>query len=191
MDYVQESLVHHGQKFKFKRQETPKTLLCDVGQCAVTVMRWSHSATVSEEKNQTLPWSCGCRRKSWWRWGRIYNLDIHWWPGWLTLVLLVTCGVYYQLMHPKRCIWVMVMSYKQWELATFDCIMMSSMFLNWPAIFFSMRASIKRGNQMKFVRDKCWIHDNSGQLRGMGRLVGKLYQLEYAVIDALLGSRLL
>ncbi len=34
---------------------------------------------------------------------------------------------------------------------------------------------------MKFGRDKCWVHDNSGQLRGMGRLVGKHYQLEYAV----------
>lgn len=33
---------------------------------------------------------------------------------------------------------------------------------------FSVRAATKRGNHVKFVREKCWIRDFSGQLYGMG-----------------------
>ena len=46
---------------------------------------------------------------------------------------------------------------------------------------FSVRAATKRGNQVKFGPDKCWVRDSNGQLRGMGKLVGKLYQLECKV----------
>ena len=46
---------------------------------------------------------------------------------------------------------------------------------------FSVRAATKRGNQIKFGQEKCWIRDRNGQLYGMGTLVGKLYQLECEV----------
>ena len=46
---------------------------------------------------------------------------------------------------------------------------------------FSVRAAAKRGNQVKFSQEKCWIRDSKGQLRGMGTLVDKLYQLDCEV----------
>ena len=42
---------------------------------------------------------------------------------------------------------------------------------------FSIRAAVARGNTVKFGTSKCWIQDSKGIIRGMGSLVGKLYQL--------------
>ena len=46
---------------------------------------------------------------------------------------------------------------------------------------FSVRAATKRGNQIKFSQERCWIRGCNGQLFGMGTLVEKLYQLDYEV----------
>ena len=46
---------------------------------------------------------------------------------------------------------------------------------------FSVRAATKRGNQVRFGQQRCWIRDTSGQLYGMGTLVERLYQLDCEV----------
>ena len=46
---------------------------------------------------------------------------------------------------------------------------------------FSVRAATRRGNQIKFGQERCWIRDSSRQLHGMGTLVEKLYQLDCEV----------
>ena len=43
---------------------------------------------------------------------------------------------------------------------------------------FSVRAAAAKGNTVKFGIGKCWIRDRDGKLKGMGTLVGKLYQLD-------------
>ena len=43
---------------------------------------------------------------------------------------------------------------------------------------FSVRAASSKGNVLKFGHSRCWIHDSSGQLTGMGTMVDKLYQLD-------------
>ena len=47
---------------------------------------------------------------------------------------------------------------------------------------FSIRAAVAKGNTVKFGTTKCWIQDSKGILRGMGSLVGKLYQLDSEAI---------
>ena len=42
---------------------------------------------------------------------------------------------------------------------------------------FSIRAAVANGNLVKFRGDKCWLRDANGVLRGMGTLVGEMYQL--------------
>ena len=51
------------------------------------------------------------------------------------------------------------------------------MYLNLPAIFFSVRAAAAKGNSVKFSHSKCWIRERNGKLRGMGSLVDKIYHL--------------
>ena len=51
------------------------------------------------------------------------------------------------------------------------------MYLNLPAIFFSVRAAAAKGNSVKFSHSNCWIHDRNGKLCGMGSLVDKIYHL--------------
>ena len=46
---------------------------------------------------------------------------------------------------------------------------------------FSVRAAIAKGNVLKFDRNKCWIRDSKGVLRGLGTLVRKMYQLDCEV----------
>ena len=41
-----------------------------------------------------------------------------------------------------------------------------------------MRAAVAKGNVLKFDRNKCWIRDSKGVLRGLGTLVRKMYQLD-------------
>ena len=43
---------------------------------------------------------------------------------------------------------------------------------------FSVRAATSKGNLIKFGHSRCWIRDKIGQLRGMGTMVNKLYQLD-------------
>ena len=43
---------------------------------------------------------------------------------------------------------------------------------------FLVRAAAAKGNTVKFGIGKCWIRDRDGKLKGMGTLVGKLYQLD-------------
>ena len=43
---------------------------------------------------------------------------------------------------------------------------------------FSVRAAAAKENVVKFEQSKCWIHRRMGRLKGMGSLIGKLYQLD-------------
>lgn len=43
---------------------------------------------------------------------------------------------------------------------------------------FSVRAAASKGNTVKLEMSKCWIRSKTGRLKGMGCLVGRLYQLD-------------
>ncbi|MCY3928487.1 MAG: GAG-pre-integrase domain-containing protein, partial [Acidobacteria bacterium] len=43
---------------------------------------------------------------------------------------------------------------------------------------FSVRATVMKGNKMKFENGSCWIYDRNGILLGTGLLVDKLYYLQ-------------
>ena len=47
---------------------------------------------------------------------------------------------------------------------------------------FSVRATAKMGNSVKFGQSRCWIRGPKGALEGMGSLAGKLYHLKCEVI---------
>ena len=60
---------------------------------------------------------------------------------------------------------------------------------------FSVRSAVAKGNSVKFGKSQCWIRNADGQLKGIGLLKEKLYQLhcvslplEYAAVSLQKGS---
>ena len=49
---------------------------------------------------------------------------------------------------------------------------------------FSVRTAASKGNIIRFGHSRCWIRDRKGELRGMGTLSDKVYQLDCVTVPS-------